>query len=348
MAPSAEDHVVYLRSVEYDRRCVIIVGLEIPAVNRMHISALSFRVTIMPHLLSSGRNLTVLRQFGEIGMQNKTGKPLKHHKDSSQPDSVPAVSRTMQILEQLSMAEGVGVNEISRSLGLHKSTVFRFLSSLRNLHYVQQDPVTEQYRATIKLFELGARVVHQMGFTHHAKLVMEKLAAETDETIHLAVLEDDKLVYLHKIESTQTLRVYMKSRPGQTAPLHCTGLGKCLLAFSRPDLVESLAKNSALTGFTPKTRVTVTELEQDLEQTRSSGYAIDDEEHEPGVSCIATPLLYPDGTVIAALSLSMPTARVTEAVTQLYAEKLQAAAAEVRRRIAAELADYTSGSVSSG
>jgi len=282
-------------------------------------------------------------------MSKKMEEPLEQPPEEPQPDSVPAVSRTMQILEQLSMAEGIGVNEISRSLGLHKSTVFRFLSSLRNLHYVQQDPVTEQYRATIKLYELGARVVQQMDFVQHAKLVMEKLAAETDETIHLAVLEDNKLVYLHKIESTQTLRVFMKSRPGQTAPLHCTGLGKCLLAFSRPDLVEKIAVDNALTGFTPKTRVTVAALEQELEQTRRGGYAVDDEEHEPGVSCIATPLYHPDGTVIAALSLSMPTARVTKAVTQLYAEKLQTAAAEVRRRISADAsADHTSGGVSAG
>ncbi len=290
----------------------------------------------------------------------KMGKALEQQKEQPQPDSVPAVSRTMQILEQLSMAEGVGVNEISRSLGLHKSTVFRFLSSLRNLHYVQQDPVTEQYRATIKLFELGARVVQQMDFVQHAKQVMERLAAETDETIHLAVLEDNKLVYLHKIESTQTLRVFMKSRPGQTAPLHCTGLGKCLLAFSRPDLVETIAVENTLTGFTPKTRVTIAALEQDLAEARHCGYAVDDEEHEPGVSCIATPLHHPDGTVIAALSISMPTARVTDTVTQLYAEKLQEAAAEVSRRIAdasaesavsanpLESADHPSRSVSGG
>ncbi|TVR91431.1 MAG: IclR family transcriptional regulator [Spirochaetaceae bacterium] len=277
-------------------------------------------------------------------------KKLKHHVDHIEEEapegSVPAVSRTMQILEQLSMAEGIGVNEISRSLGLHKSTVFRFLSSLRNLHYVQQDPVTEQYRATIKLFELGARVVQQMEFVQYAKQVMETLAAETDETIHLAVLENDKLVYLHKIESTQTLRVFMKSRPGQTAPLHCTGLGKCMLAFSRPDLVDTIATNQALTGFTPKTRVTVAALEQDLEQTRQCGYARDDEEHEPGVSCIAAPLLRPDGTVIAALSISMPTARVTDTVTQLYAEKLRAAAQEVRRRMSAADTSLTDNDVS--
>ncbi len=280
-------------------------------------------------------------------MPEELDEPFEQPVDEeAQPDSVPAVSRTMQILEQLSMAEGVGVNEISRSLGLHKSTVFRFLSSLRNLHYVQQDPVTEQYRATIKLFELGARVVHQIDFVQHAKLVMERLAAETDETIHLAVLEDDKLVYLHKIESTQTLRVFMKSRPGQTAPLHCTGLGKCLLAFSRPDLVDKIGARQPLTSFTPNTRVTVAALEQELEHARQLGYATDDEEHEPGVSCIAAPLIHPDGTVIAAFSISMPTARVTSAVTQLYAEKLQAAAQEVRRRLAADHTALTDTKVS--
>ncbi|MFN2312320.1 MAG: IclR family transcriptional regulator [Spirochaetia bacterium] len=266
-------------------------------------------------------------------MPKKMERPIK---ETALPDSVPAVARTMQILEQLSMADGIGVNEISRSLALHKSTVFRFLSSLRNLHYVQQDPVTEHYRATIKLFELGARVVQQLEFLPHAKQVMETLAAETDETIHLAVLENDKLVYLHKIESTQTLRVFMKSRPGQTAPLHCTGLGKCLLAFARPDLVDKIGADKALTGFTPKTRITISALKQDLEQTRLCGYAVDDEEHEPGVSCIATPLIHPDGTVIAALSLSMPTARVTETVKKLYAEKLKEAAKKVRRHLSTD------------
>lgn len=253
----------------------------------------------------------------------------KAEAQESAAESAKAVYRTMKILEHLAMGEGVGVNEISRSLGLHKSTVFRFLNSLKNLHYVQQDPVTELYHATIKVFELGAGALRQIDFVEFAKPVLEGLAAETDETIHLAVLEDGKLVYLHKIESTQSLRVFMKSRVGHTAPLHCTGLGKCLLAFAHPELACELSADGLLSGFTAKTHTSLQALDKDLTRIRERGYAIDDEEHEPGVSCVAVPVYGADGAVVAAISLSMPTARVTPEVLSSHAATLRTAAARV-------------------
>ena len=144
-----------------------------------------------------------------------------------------AVVKTMRILECLSHQRSIGITELARKvsvgargLQMNKSTVYRFLASLRDLGFVRQDAESGHYSLTLKLFEIGMRVRERLELWREAEPVLKDIARLTGETTHLAILEDDNLVYLGKIESTKTLRVSMMSRVGQTAPTHCTGVGR--------------------------------------------------------------------------------------------------------------------------
>ena len=252
---------------------------------------------------------------------------------SDKAGAAKSVRKTMQLLETLANQADAGVTELSRRLQMHKSTTYRFLNSLSELKYVRRDPDTERYSTTLKLFELGSAVVQRIELWREANPIMERLAHETEETVHLAMLEDDRLVYLHKIESTQTLRVSMMSRIGQTAPLHCTGLGKCLLAFSAPRTAERIIKKHSFTKFTETTITSASNLYAELQQIRDLGFAVDNEEHERGVRCIAAPIAPPDGPAIAALSISVPSVRLPEDDTDRLAELVHQAAVEIGSRL---------------
>ncbi len=257
-----------------------------------------------------------------------------------EPDLAKAVVKTMKILECLSRERSLGVTELANrmneddgSLRMNKSTVYRFLNSLKELGYVRQDPETEQYSMTLKLFEIGTAVMDRLELWREAQPIVKQVAQATRETVHLASLEGDDLVYVGKIESTQTLRVSMISRVGRRAPTYCTGLGKTLLAHLTPDHVSEILAREKIVRFTDRTIIKRVDLDRELEAIRSKGYAIDNEEHEIGVRCVAAPVYDSAGGVIAAISISVPSVRLTDEDIPRYAEVVMRAAREISRRL---------------
>ncbi len=251
-----------------------------------------------------------------------------------------AVLKTMKILECLSREPSLGVTELTQRLkvdfgreGMHKSTVYRFVSSLKGLGYIRQDPQTERYSLTPKIFEIGTAVLDRQEVWREAAPVIEQLALETRETIHLAALEDDNLVYLGKIESNQTLRVSMQSRVGQGGPTYCTGVGKALLAHLGRERVNAILTREKPVRFTERTTTGRAELARELESIRRRGYAIDNEEHEIGVRCVAAPIYDTTGKVTAAVSISGPSVRLTLRDLPRYGKIVMRAAAEISSRL---------------
>jgi IclR family KDG regulon transcriptional repressor len=233
------------------------------------------------------------------------------------PELAKAVVKTMNILESLSRERSVGVTELANKVTgptgnarMHKSTVYRFLNSLKELGYVTQDPDTEQYSMTLKLFEIGIAVRERLELWREAQPVIKRIAQDTGETVHLATLDEERLVYLGKIESSKTLRVSMMSRVGQSAPAYCTGLGKTLLSYISAQRVTKILKKEKMVPFTRKTITNRTALDRELEAIRRRGYGIDDEEHEAGVRCVAAPVRDNQANVIAAVSISVPSVRL--------------------------------------
>ncbi len=250
-------------------------------------------------------------------------------------ESVKAVHKTMALLEALAQQKEMGVTELAECAGMHKSTVYRFLNSLKDLAYVRQNAANEKYSLTLKLFELGSYVLGRLELWEQAHPIMEQLAEQTHETVHLAVLDDGRLVYLGKFESTQALRVSMSSRIGQSAPTYCTGVGKLLLAHAPPEQVERILAREGLKRFTEHTITDRTLLARELDSIRQRGFAFDDEEHEVGVRCVAAPVRNNQGATVAALSISIPKVRMPDGEIPRYRELVTRSADEISRRIGA-------------
>lgn len=230
-------------------------------------------------------------------------------KDKSEGNgtNVNAVVRTFLILQSIANNEEIGLAELARDLHIHKSTVLRFLTTLCDLGYLRRIPENDTYALSLRLFELGATALDKMDVVQLAKPIMKWLASKTNETVHLATREDDSVVYLHKVDSPHVLRMY--SRIGKLAPLHCTGLGKALIAWLPESKVRTIFTNKRLRVFTEKTIGKLPDLLKELEKIRTTGFSWDHEEHEPGIRCVAAPVFDASGSVAAAISVSWPSAR---------------------------------------
>jgi len=257
-----------------------------------------------------------------------------------EPTPAKAVVKTMKILECLSRERSFGITEIAKLVSadfgsprMNKSTVYRFLTSLEKLGFVRQDEETGKYSLTLRLFEIGMAALDRLELWREAEPVLKEIGRVTGETVHLGTLDESRLVYIGKIESAKTLRVSMMSRVGKTAPTYCTGLGKTLLAYLPPERVDDILRKERMVRLTARTITRKPDLERELASIREKGYAVDDEEHEIGVRCVAAPVRDNRGTVCAAVSVSVPVIRLTDKEIPRYRRIVTQAADEISRRM---------------
>ena len=231
-------------------------------------------------------------------------KPAKAGPGSPVTEGVQALVKTFRILEAIADAGEMGVTRLSERLGYSKSTIHRILETLKRLRYVRQNQTNERYTLAIRIFELGIRSVEEVDLVNVARPVLETLAAQTNETVHLAVLDDWAVVYLDKIDSPHLLRMF--SSVGRRAPAYCTGLGKALLAWQHEEAIDAWLAGTELVQHTANTITRSDRLKQVLGEIRDRGYATDVEEHEVGIRCTAAPVRDRSGQVVAAISVSCP------------------------------------------
>ncbi|AGK99553.1 transcriptional regulator [Clostridium pasteurianum BC1] len=216
---------------------------------------------------------------------------------------VQSVERTLSILEVLSDYEnGLGITEISEKVNLHKSTVHRLLNTLMIKDYVEQDEDTNRYKLTLKLFELGSKKVEKMNIVTVARPLLQELMEKTNEVIHLVVREGTEIVYIAKVESQNPIRMY--SRIGKRSPVYCTAVGKAMLSYMTDDEVNFIWENSNIEKLTENTVVDFDKFKGNLGIIEKQGYAIDEQENEIGIRCIASPILDYRGQVCGAISIS--------------------------------------------
>lgn len=225
--------------------------------------------------------------------------------------SVQSVDRALKILEILEAnPDGLGVTEMSHRLGVSKSTSYRLLMSLYNKGFVKQDEKTELYLLGLRLIQLGQSVSDHLDIREVAAPYLHNLSKSTGETAHLAVLEQNKIVYIDKIESLQTIRMF--SNVGKTAPVHCTGVGKAIFAFQTDEKIKELIHDVGLKKYTDNTIVTEQEMLANIEDIREKGFSIDREEHELGITCAAAPIFNHKNQVVAGISVAGPVMRISE------------------------------------
>ncbi|ORM69610.1 DNA-binding transcriptional regulator KdgR [Pantoea rwandensis] len=247
--------------------------------------------------------------------------------NDKQPDSVSSVMKVFGILQALGEERDHGITELSQRVMMSKSTVYRFLQTMKSLGYVAQEGESEKYSLTLKLFELGAKALQNVDLIRSADVEMRELSRLTKETIHLGALEEDSIVYIHKIDSLYNLRMY--SRIGRRNPLHTTAIGKVLLAWRDRSEAEEILSEVEFRRSTANTIVTAEALLDVLLQVKEQGFGEDNEEQEEGLRCIAVPVFDRFGVVIAGLSISFPTIRFSEEAKNEYVAMLHRAARNI-------------------
>jgi DNA-binding IclR family transcriptional regulator len=198
--------------------------------------------------------------------------------------------------------------QVAVSLQLHKSTAHRFLMVLEK-HRMVERTAAGKFRLGLRLFDLGNRAIEQYDLRDRAQPHLRRLVAETEETAHLCILEGAHVIYIDKIEPARSVR--MITRIGASNPLHCTSVGKAILAFLPEERIADVLRRVRFERFTTRTIVTPEALRTEIEKTRRRGYAVDDEEFEEGLRCIAVPVLDAQRLPVAAVSVSGPSFRVT-------------------------------------
>lgn len=219
------------------------------------------------------------------------------------------VDRIVDILETFTwLGSELGVSDISRALDLKKATAHRLLASLRRRGLIAQDPVSRRYRLGMKLWELGTMATSQVDWADRVKPFLERLTETSGETTHLAVLHDGQVLYVDKVESSRSLR--MPSQVGRRLPVHCTGVGKALIAYLPDEVLTGLVARRGLPSFTRRTITDYESLMTELARTRDRGYSVDNEEIEDGLVCIGAPVRDHTAHVVAAISIAGPSSRL--------------------------------------
>ena len=228
--------------------------------------------------------------------------------------TVQSLERAFDLLEALADGGELGVTELAARTGLVPSTAHRLLTTLAKRGYVTQSADNGRYLLGYKVVEVASGLEQRLArLKAVARPHLERIQRATGETVNLVVLDADRVVYVDQVEGSRSVRMF--TAVGTAALAHTTGSGKAILAFGPPEVAAALYDGRELARLTPRTLVTLAALEDDFARIRRRGYAIDNEEHEEGVGCVATPLFDHTGQPCAALSVSGPTARILHADT---------------------------------
>jgi IclR family transcriptional regulator, KDG regulon repressor len=258
---------------------------------------------------------------------SKNEKPPGAHYGRSRLYRIQVIDRAVEILHCFSFDRPeLSVSEIAQMTGLHKSTAHRILMALEHNGLIRQIEETGRYQLGIKLFMLGNQAVARLNVRDAAKPYLIQLMEETGETVHLAMLDGDQVLYLEKVEGVHALR--MPSRVGRRIPTYCTSLGKAMLSSLDKHQVRQLLQGQRLKSYTPHTITSIDKLLKVLEHTRKQGYAVDNEEIELGLRCVGAPIHDYSGSMVGAVSIAGPSARLSvEKVPTLGAKVIKMAAA---------------------
>jgi len=217
---------------------------------------------------------------------------------------IQSLARGLKILSLLSQSpDGISITELAEYLDVDKGSASRLVSTLSSYGYVEKDELTRRYHVGSQVVSLSRSVLTRLPMREAAKPYLRQMMQRTGECAHLAIPAQGKVMYIDQVESPVTLRV--NAQVGTMNPLHCTALGKVLLAYGDLDLPSDLA------AFTTNTITDPDTLHRHLEEIRRLGFAVDDEEFDLGVRCIAVPVFDFRGKAVGAIGISGPATRMT-------------------------------------
>jgi len=246
--------------------------------------------------------------------------------------AVQSIDRAFHIIEMLAdQPDGLGLTELAKRVELHKSTAHRLLLALIHHGYIEQDPISSVYRLSLKMYEIGSKIIDDLALNEVARPLLTALKESVNEVVHLVIRDDIEIMYIDKVEADNKIR--MHSRIGARSPLYCTSAGKAMMAFMPEQEIASIWQRSPIQKLTIHTITDLEKMKEELCQIRQRGYAIDDEENELGIRCVGAPIFNYRDEVIAAISISGPTLRVTPERVAAFGEAVMATGRLISRKI---------------
>ena len=228
----------------------------------------------------------------------------------------------------VSNVKELGVTDLSKRMRLPKNNVFRLLSTLCHQGYIEQNVMTGNYRLGLKCFELGQAFWRRMGLVTQAHDILDSLALKTLETVYLSVYDSGEIIYIDMVETPRPVRIIPML--GRRAPLFCTSAGKVQVAYRSVEEIRKLLKDIGLKPYTKNTIVSDVEMLQHLEEVRRQGYALDKEEYEEDVICLAAPIYDYTENVVAGICISGP-------IQRMSAERLETELIPLIKKVAVEI-----------
>src|SRR5712691_10928054 len=247
--------------------------------------------------MAPNSHLTRKRAAGKTEVRGKRGR-------------LSSVATAIRLLKAFSEDEvEIGISALARRLSLAKSTVHRLAVTLVSEGLLEQDRENGKYQLGIALFRLGALVRRRMNVSNQARPYLYDLREKINESVHLAILDETEIMYVYNLEGTHAIR--MRSDIGVRKPAYCTAEGQAILAFA-PDVMVARVIAAGLAPRTPKTITSPEKFSKELAATRQRGCAIEDEESEIGMVCIAAPIRDDSGDVVAAVGIAGPVTRLSK------------------------------------
>lgn len=221
---------------------------------------------------------------------------------------IQSLRRGMQALFFLSKQKSAGVTQVAEELGVNKSTAFRILETMISFNVVTQDNDTSKYKLGPGILRLSDQLVKNLDVISTAKPFMASLVEDTGESSHLCMLSNDSAVVIEQIMTDSLLAV--NAKVGNTEPVYCSSVGKCLLAFCEEDKRESILTRIDFKPYTNKTITDSEKLRKELDEIVSRGYATDDGEMSEDIMCIAAPIYNHSGIALYSVGISGPVNRI--------------------------------------
>jgi DNA-binding IclR family transcriptional regulator len=224
---------------------------------------------------------------------------------------IQSVTNALNLLDEFKgERDELGVTELSKRLNLHKNKIFRLLATLEAKGYIEQNKASENYRLGVKSLELGQTFIKQLGLVRQAMPFLKEIAKQCNEMAYIGFIRQDSVVCLGVAEANQPVKV--ASRVGLGLPIHCSALGKAQIAYLSEEELEKLGVLDNMDKITENTIVDRAEFIRHLKEVAKQGYAIDNEEHNPEVRCVAVPVRDYTGRVVGGICVCGPSFRMTD------------------------------------
>lgn len=235
------------------------------------------------------------------------GRPRDWH-DKTEQNTIKSLDRAMAVFEFLSASQGKALSDLAAETGQSPATVYRILITLEGRGLVEFDAEEQVWHIGPQAFVIGSRFLRRTSLVDRARPVLRRLMQQTGETANLGVEQNGQVLFVSQVEAAATIRAFFAH--GTLSPMHSSGIGKALLAHMDAEWLDAYLRHQTLEVFTEHTITTPEALRADLEATRARGFAIDGEEKNIGMRCIAAPVFDMNHEVVAGISVSGPTSRI--------------------------------------